>query len=53
MPPAMTARRPNRSDAALDGKAAAPPASDAIVETTPIVAVDIPSEARYRLKSIQ
>ena len=38
-PPAMIARRPNRSDAALAGKAAAAPATDAIVETTPIVAV--------------
>ena len=53
MPAAMSVRRPNRSDAALAGNATTAPATDAHVETTPIVAFDSPSDARYRLKSIQ
>ena len=45
-PAAMMVRRPNRSDAALAGKAATAPATEATVATTPMVAVGIPSEAR-------
>ena len=52
IPAKKIVRRPSRSDAALAGKAMIPPASDARVETSPIVAVVYPSETRYRLKSI-
>ena len=46
VPPPMTSRRPTRSEAALAGNATSAPATDAIVATSPIVAVVNPSEAR-------
>ena len=46
IPAANTTRRPTRSEAALAGKATRAPATEAIVATIPIVAVDSFSDDR-------
>ena len=46
IPAATMARRPNRSDAALAGKATSAAATAATVEMIPIIAVDSPRDAR-------